>query len=439
MNLPIDILLAMRYLRPKRSVLSIVTLLAVFGPAIGVAVLLIVVSVMSGFDSQMKRVILGSQAHIQIVPYRYFGDDAPLISSDEVEGLSANLKKMGLKSAPVIEGNILIQHNKKIVPKYLRGVDCKREKEVSEVINRVCWGNPKRYGNLADGEAIIGSILASELSIDIYSKRNNKIFIHSPKKLTSNLEWQSDGSVKIKENPEVYVPTEITVVGTISMGVQNIDANFVVLNIDTAADIFGYDWGDANCLNVKTKDPFQLNRELSLLKEKFGNRYHISSWQERSKEWFDVLANERIMMFFVLSFIVFIASFAIMATLITVAVQKTKEIGILKAVGVSRWIIARIFLLQGVFYGIVGPAVGVGSGLLILKYRNELLEFIAKTFHRNIFPPDLYQFTKLPCLVKFNESLMIVLVSFSLCVLSSIIPALYASFLSPVDALKEEN
>jgi len=148
---------------------------------------------------------------------------------------------------------------------------------------------------------------------------------------------------------------------------------------------------------------------------------------------------EKNLMFFLLTFIVIVAAFGIAGTLITVAVQKTREIGILKAVGMTPMLVGRIFIYQGAIIGTVGTAFGTGLGLVIIRFRSQISEILAKVLGVEVFPKELYHFSEIPARVVPQDVLVIAASALVLCMLASFVPALYASFLSPADALRDDN
>ena len=188
--------------------------------------------------------------------------------------------------------------------------------------------------------------------------------------------------------------------------------------------------------------PASRTRRLNGLAERLRARLpacRIVTWQEANQLLFGALAVEKRLTLFLLAFIVIVAAFGIAGTLITVAVQKTREIGILKAVGMSGGTVARIFILQGAVIGVIGTALGTGLGLLVLHYRNEVAGLLAKVMKVEIFPKKLYHLSEIPAFTTRGDILLIVGLSLIICVAASLVPALYACSLSPAKALQEEN
>jgi lipoprotein-releasing system permease protein len=237
---------------------------------------------------------------------------------------------------------------------------------------------------------------------------------------------------------QIYLPEEVTVVGIFSMGLYEYDSSIIVVHLDQAADLFGYQWGNASSIHASVPDPFNLAPIADRLERTLPGA-RIVTWQQANRKLFGALRVEKNLMFFLLIFIVIVAAFGIAGTLITVVVQKTKEIGILKAVGMTPGLVARIFLLQGAIIGVIGTALGTALGLTAIHYRNQIADILARIMGVEIFPKELYHLSQIPALVKRGDVIIIVGLALAICILASLIPALYASLLSPAMALQEEN
>jgi lipoprotein-releasing system permease protein len=430
MFLPADIFLALRYLRPKRTFISVITLLSILGPVLGVALLIIVTSVMSGFDRDIRDRILDMQAHLQVYPGYGMAGGNGMVFEDPSDILAA-LKEVGAQGAPVMEGPVLIQIRDEVTTKYLKGIVPELEKHVTNVHRSGSFTG--RY-DIKEGEALIGQEMALELGLDI----GDQVLIHSPKRLTNNVTWEEDGQVTVSEPDEIYFPEEVTIAGIFSMGVYEFDSSVILIYLDQADDLFGYDWGSATTVHARVPDPFQMDRLTQDLRERLPG-CRIVTWQEANQMLFGALRVEKNLMFFLLTFIVIVASFGIAGTLITVAVQKTREIGIMKAMGMGSGMIARIFVLQGAVIGVIGTAIGTGIGLLIIRYRNQVADILARIMGVEIFPKKLYDLSQIPALATSGDVIRIVVLAMVICVCASLVPALYASALSPARALQEET
>ncbi|MFO7820619.1 MAG: ABC transporter permease [Lentisphaeria bacterium] len=428
MILPTDIFLAKRYLRPKRTFVSVITILSILGPALGVTVLIVVTSLMSGFDRDIKQRILDTQADLQVKPL-FSRDQRNTATIKDPGPVLDKMEEIGVTGAPLIEGPVLLQHKDAMQIQYMRGVIPELEKQVTNVRENVT-GKFK----IEEGEAIIGARMAENLGVNI----GDSILIHSPYKLTRNIKWQEDGEVKITEPDEVYLPEEVTIAGIFRMGVYEFDSTMIYLHLDQAATLMGMDWGSATSIHARTGDPFNLTAETEALQNAFPY-YNIITWQEANSVLFGALQNEKTMMLFILFVIVIVAAFCISATLITVVTHKTREIAVMKATGIGAFTITRVFVIQGAFIGFAGTLLGAVMGVSLVHYRTRVAGLIAKVMGRDIFPPQLYHLDEIPGMIKFGDISLILVVAFVICVSASLLPALYASCLSTVQALQDEN
>ena len=423
MRLPADIFLAMRYLRPKRTFVSVITLLSILGPVLGVTVLIVVTAVMAGFDKDIRQGIMDMQAHLQLYPMYSK-------SINEPKEIVEKLAKFDVKASPVIEGPVLLQVKESITPKVLKGIAPATESNVSQVHKCIKAG---RY-ELKEGEVLVGDMLARQLGIWVGSV----LLLHSPARLTQNVKWKDDGTVDVSSPDELYLPEQVKVVGIYSMGVSDFDENIIFIHIDQAADLYGFDWDTATSIQGKVPHPLEMEGLAKEIERSFPD-FICETWQQRNQLLFGTLRVEKNLMTFLMAFIVLVASFSISATLITVVVQKTREIGVMKAVGMSRSLIARVFLFQGTIIGVLGTAIGTMLGTLIVVFREQIADFLSWILRHDVFPAELYHLRRIPALITTYDMTFIVCLALVICIMASIIPAIYASFKEPAQALQEDN
>ena len=438
MHLPLDIFLALRYLRPKRTFVSFITLLSILGPTLGVAILLIVNSIMAGFGKDIQENIMSWQAHLHVFPNMKSTMDDP----DKIIEI---LEKHGVKASPLIQDSALIQvkastlsgeEEQVIQPKVVYGIDPAREGEVTGIKGAMIYGK----FDIEEGEALVGDRLANAVGLRIGSS----FLIHSPARLTQNVKWDKDGQVHVGQPDEVYLPEEVKVVGIFSMGFAEFDESVIFVRRDQAADLFGFDWGTATSVQGKVPDPMQMDKLVKELNDDINEpnrlrRFKIVTWKERNQMLFNTLQVEKKLMAFLMTFILLVASFSIAATLITVVVQKTREIGTLKAVGVSSWTVARIFMFQGAAIGVFGTTFGITLGLLVIHYRNAIATILSKILGHDVFPPELYHLNHLPALWTGSDLVTVSILSMTVCILAALIPAIFASALPPAKSLQDNN
>lgn len=418
-----ELFLTGRYLRPKRSAVSLITVLSILGVTLGVAVLMIVVAVMTGFTDLMKEKIIETQAHFQISSQ----DGRPLKTP---AGVISVVEKAGGSAAPVVMSQVLVQRGKNLDPQVVMfGTSADALKKHLNFEKALKAGELR----LGPNEVIVSVYMAYRWGVGIGSK----ILLHSAQKLTNLVKVKEDGSIGMNPEAEHCLPSEFKVVGIYSMGKYDFDNSILFVGSDDAAELVGLPWGSATAVYGWGPDPFaqdkllaNIRRELPLLQ--------VSSWQDKNRQLLGVLATEKNMMYFLLIFIVLVAAFSIANTLITSVYQKTREIGVLKALGASDRTVMMIFVLQGTFIGVIGSICGTALGFLVITFRNQILDFTSKCFGVDLFPKEFYFFNGLPAHIVGTDVLFIVLPSILLCTLGALLPALRAAFLDPAKALRYE-
>jgi lipoprotein-releasing system permease protein len=409
-RLPFELFLGLRYLKPKRTFVSVITLISLFGVTIGVWVLIAVIAVMSGFDRELRDKLMGMNAHVTIT-------SGNLITNGE-QIVQAALKEPHVRGAsPFAVGPVLVEFNRRTTTPFLKGIDPKREVIVSKLGTYIREGSL----DLAGEKVVIGQEFAAQYGIFL----GDKITVYSPR----NLE---------KKGEEVYLPMDLTVTGIFQSGMYEYDAGLIFTSLETAQEL--YDLGTAiHGVELTTDDPFagasavadNLNRRLPA-----GLR--AQTWAQMNSRLLGAIQVEKTMMFVILIFIIIVAAFGITSTLITVTVQKTKEIGVIKALGATSGKILRIFLLQGFIVGVFGVAVGVVLGLLTVRNINPISHFLSRVAGIDLFPRDIYNFPQIPASLSTSDLLTIAGSALVICTLAGLIPALRAARLEPVEALRYE-
>lgn len=251
------------------------------------------------------------------------------------------------------------------------------------------------------------------------------------------VEVKPDGSYEMNKNSDLYLPEEFTVSGIFSYGEYNFDNNFMFTSLISGDELIGIEWGAASSIYVWTENPFDMKELIAELQNDFPGM-DILSWKERYAQLRGVLAVEKNVMFFLLLFISIVAAFSISNTLITVAVQKTREIGILKALGAKNGTVMRIFLFQGFIVGLLGTLSGFALGIAIIHWRNNILNFASRVFNIELFPKKFYHFNELPAEIVSYDLLKIAILAVLLCTLGALLPAWRAARQVPAQALRYE-
>jgi len=422
-RLPFELLLALRYLRPRRTFVSIITLISVLGVALGVAVLIIVISVMSGFDHDLREKILGFNAHIQVFQSRgtmqNYAQVASVIASNKnVRGVS-----------PLVIGKVLVETQEetgrqaKVDAPILRGVDPRIEGSVNVLPQSIVEGK----FDLSGRGVVIGSEFARNLRLHV----GDRLSIYSPRDIEQMRKSRG------KKNEEAILPEDYEVRGIFDVGYYEFNSLFIVTSLENAQDL--YDPGDSvHDLEVMLKDPYQATEVKRQLEQTLGREFTVTTWMEQNSAILSALIVEKNVMFYLLFFIVIVAALCILSAQITFVVQKTREIGMLKALGATNLQISGVFLSQSAIIGVLGVLAGYGLGILALTYRNEFLHFMNYWTGFELFPASIYGFSELPALIVARDIALICGSSFVICILGGVLPAWRAGRLKPVEALRYE-
>lgn len=416
-----DFFLAWKYFKPKRSAVSIITLISVIGVALGVGVLIVVLAVMTGFTDKMKEKLVDTTSHAQVYS-RYYR------SIKQPEKVLDAVTKHGGTGVPFVASPVLLQIGERFLPKQLLAFDPERGSGNVKLEDALVEG---KHFSLKRNEIIISYLTARDLGVGI----GDKILLHSPSHLAGLVKRDKNGKVTVSD--EAYLPGEYKVTGIFSFGKYDFDRDIVFLNLEDANELFDLPLGAATSVYVWTKDPFHMDRFMKELGDDLPD-YRVYSWQELNSRLLGVLNVEKNMQFFLLAFIVLVAAFSITNTLITTVIQKTREIGALKSMGASSGTVMRIFILQGFFVGFLGTLFGIGFGVLVVTYRMAILHGMRFITGQEIFPREIYMFNELPAHIIVGDVFWIAVISIVLCTFGGVIPAFRAAKLDPAGALRYE-
>jgi lipoprotein-releasing system permease protein len=405
-RLPFELLLALRYLRPKRTFVSVITLISVLGVALGVAVLMIVIAVMSGFDQQLRDKLLGFSPHLKVFEPEHTMPDykrvMSIISSNrEVKAQGPYAIDKVLLKTEASSGPGQSRAEKADTP-LLRGIVPELETNLTILPRSIVAGN----FDVSDRGLLIGTEFAHNLGLYV----GDRVSIFSWGEMKK---WQKS----IEEKHE--------------------NLSVVITSLRDAQDL--YDLGNSvHGIMVILKEPNRAPQVAQELEAALGPKFRITTWMEESATILNALVVEKNVQFVVLFFTMIVAALCILSALITFVIQKTREIGMMKALGATDLQVALLFLSQGAFVGAIGDLAGYGFARLALAYRNEFLHFMDRVFGFSLFPPSIYQFTELPALILARDSLLICGSAWIICILGGVIPAWRAGRLKPVEALRYE-
>jgi lipoprotein-releasing system permease protein len=425
---PFSLFLALRYLKPKRTFVSVITVISILGVTLGITVLILVISVMTGFDQELRRKVLGFDAHVLVT------SNGVLREWRDVQDIVQKQPHV-LAVAPFVQGPVIAEfQGRRMAPK-IRGIDPEREQKVTDIKTSIIEGELDLDGD----KVVLGQELAEQLGVGI----GDRITVFSPGNLSAIME-ELDKAEKdpanqktLKDLREMVLPADLVVTGIFKSGRFVYDSEFLLVPLHVGQELYGLG-DDLHGLTVKTDDPYAAPAVKRALIEQLPPPLEVDTWIDLNKQIFDAIAMERNVMFFLLLFIVIVAAFGIMNTLITVTVQKTREIGIMKALGATTSQIVWIFLAQGMIVGFFGNVSGLAAGMALVRWRNEAKEWLANALHIEIFPAGVYQFSSIPAEVVPRDVAVICISAFIICSLAALIPAYSAARLDPVKALRYE-
>ena len=399
-----------RYLktRKKDGFLNIISIFSFIGISLGVAVLIIVMSVMNGFRTELINKIVGFNAHVTVKPY-----ENPI----KIEKLNDN--SLNLISKELIfsnNGEAIVINKEYTKGLVLRGYNSKDFPKLDVVKKGNLIGNPNQ---LIKNYISIGK----ELSFNLNLKVGDKISIMSPVGIETII-----GSLP---KQETFIISSI-----FDSGLADFDANIAFINLTTLENFFGFQKEDRN-LEIYLNNPSNIEAIKIQIQKIFDNEF-VYTWSDMNSSLFSALKVERNVMFIILSLIIIVAAFNIISGLTILVKNKTREIAILKSIGVLNRSITKIFFLVGVIIGTSATVFGIFLGVMFSLYIENLREFLSNTFNISLFPEEIYFLSKMPSEINPTSIFIISICSIFITILVSIFPAMKASRLDPVKGLKYE-
>ena len=409
--MPWPLYLALRQLFPTGRRFPFFTFISILGVMLGVAVLIVTLSVMGGFGREIRNMIVNTQGEVQVRSFGLMTDPKAVVAAvDKVEGVVA--------STPFAEGVVMLQLENKPAFPAIQGVDMTRVEKVVPLRQFVKWGS---FDDLDDDRVILSIQLAEQIG----ARLGSKVSVYSPLLLE-----------KLKAD-EVLLPKELEVCGIFEIGHQQLDSSVVIVTLRTMQELYGLGRG-VHGVNVKISpraDPDEVAARINRALPVDGV---AKSWMDANHEFLFILQLEKNMIFFLLLFIIVVAAFSVASSLLISVVRKTREIGLLGALGASPKQVALCLCGQGIIIGAAGTVLGVALGFFVVWLRNDIVAAITRVIGGKEALERFYQFSQLPAHLSGGDLALIVFSSLLVSTLAGLLPAWRAAKLKPVEALRAE-
>lgn len=415
-SLPFELFVGMRYTRAKRRnhFISFISLTSMVGIGLGVAALIVVLSVMNGFQEELRSRILGVASHLQIT-----GANNVLANWQAVSSKVQTAKHV-TGSAPYIMAQGMLSNGQAVQGAIVRGVLPSDEVKVSDL------GGHMRAGQLEDLKAgEFGIVLGAELAQSLGVILGDKVVLMAPQG---------------QFTPTGVMPRikQFTVVGLFQIGMYEYDAGLALINIYDAARL--YRMGDnISGVRLKLDDLFlapKISRDLAVVLSDETQALFLTDWTQEHANFFRAIQMEKRVMFIILALIVAVAAFNIVSTLVMAVTDKRADIAIMRTFGASPPSIMAIFIVQGALIGVVGTVIGAFFGVLIALNISTIVPFIEHLFNVQFLAKDIYYISELPSHLLWGDVITIVILSFFLSLIATLYPSWKASKMNPAEALR---
>ncbi|HET9484970.1 MAG TPA: lipoprotein-releasing ABC transporter permease subunit [Xanthomonadales bacterium] len=411
---PLPLYVGLRYTRAKRRnhFISFISGVSVLGIGLGVAALITVISVMNGFELELRERILGMVAHATVSGAGEDFVDWP----HAVEEAKRTPSVTG--AAPFVEREVMLQ-GVRVSGGIVRGVLPEREPEVSEVSGRVVEGE---WSSLVAGEYNI--LLGRELALFIGAEPGDSVLVYAP---------------SLRSTPAGVLPVmrKFNVTGIFEAGMQDYDRGYAIVHMADAQKLLRMGEGVTG-VRLKLDDMFKAWSVARDLADRLGGFYRVRDWTREHANFFRAIQTEKVVMFVILSLIVAVAAFNLVSTLVMLVTDKQADIAILRTLGMTPGTIMRTFMVQGVIVGVVGISFGLALGVVLAENISNVMRFIEGTFGFQLMPADIYYISDLPSDVRPRQVLSIAGIAFVFASLATLYPAWRAARTQPAEALRYE-
>ncbi|MGA3007545.1 MAG: ABC transporter permease [Opitutaceae bacterium] len=409
--MPWYLYLALKQLFPTGRRFSFFTFISVLGVVLGVALLVVVMSVMGGFGYEIRQMIVGTEGEVQIRAQGSIENYPALLKKiDAVPGVAA--------ATPTASGALMLEYRNKPAFPAMRGLDLATVENVVHLSHYLIAGS---FDDLDDDSVILSSELARSLGASV----GETVEVYSPLMIE-----------KLK-NDEVFLPREVRVVGILEIGHQQLDSATVYCTLRLAQELYGLGAG-VHGINVRLRSGVNEDEAAARLNAVLPPDVRAFAWEDTFSDFLWVLSLEKNMIFFLLFVIVIVAAFSVTSSLLISVARKTREIGLLGALGGEPRQVAACFCAQGWLIGVFGTVCGLGLGFTALYFRNDVVLALARATQRQEVLQRFYQFSELPSHVAVGDITLIVVLTIVISTLAGLLPAWRAARLKPVEALRSE-
>ncbi|MCG6869625.1 MAG: lipoprotein-releasing ABC transporter permease subunit [Gammaproteobacteria bacterium] len=412
---PLPLYIGLRYTRAKRRnhFISFISMVSMLGVALGITVLITVLSVMNGFQEEVRVRILGMASHATVT-----GFSGGLADWEGVAARVGDLVDVA-GAAPYVEGQAMLANGREVSGAIVRGILPEAEPAVSDVEDHMVSGSTL---DLRPGE--YGIVLGIELARVLGVVTGDKVVVVTPQTTVT---------------PAGILPKlrRFTVKGIFEVGMGEFDSGVALIHIEDAARLFRM--GDeVSGLRLKLDDMFDAPFIARDLMRALGGRFLVRDWTQQYENYFRAVRTEKTMMFIILLLIVGVAAFNIVSTLVMLVTDKQADIAILRTLGVTPAKVMAIFVVQGFVIGAVGTLLGVIGGVALALNVETIVPLIEGMMGQKFLPPDVYYISELPSDLQWGDVLRISLAAFSLTLVATLYPAWRASRTQPAEALRYE-
>ena len=417
-NIPYELVLGWRYTRAGRATrrngfISFISGVSMVGIGLGVAALVVVLSVMNGFPREVRDRMLGVVSHIEV--YAFDGGALPDWQATLAQ-VKANPSVVG--AAPFVAAQALVARGDDMKGVLVRGIDPALEPQVSDLQSDM---QAQVLSRLQPGQ--FGLVLGRDLAQNLGAMPGELVTLVSP-----------SGQV----TPAGVVPRmkQMTVLGTFSSGHYEYDSSLALMHVDDAARMFRLEGPSG--VRVKLRDLHQAREVAQQLQAQLGTGFHVRDWTQQNRTWFAAVQVEKRMMFIILTLIVAVAAFNLVSTLVMTVTDKRADIAILRTLGASPGSIMGIFVVQGAAVGVMGTLGGLALGLLVAFNIDVIVPALERLFSATFLPQDIYLISRMPSEPMASDIVPIAVISLVLAVAATLYPSWRASRVNPAEALRYE-